>query len=177
MEERFNLDEKIRKVPDFPKPGILFYDITSVLTDPEAFRFCLRRMNEIYRATAIDAVVAVESRGFLFGAPFAAAREVPLVLARKPGKLPGRTVSQSFALEYGNDTIEVQSDDLRDVRSALIVDDLVATGGTLGAVASIVQRSGANVAGIFSVIGLSFLDYRSKIGPFEVTTLIEYGSE
>ncbi|MEA3488888.1 MAG: adenine phosphoribosyltransferase [Candidatus Omnitrophota bacterium] len=172
-----DLDKVIRKVPDFPKPGILFYDITSIFADPEAFRSVLERMDDIYKNTEIDGVIAIESRGFLLGAPFALKRSLPLVLARKSGKLPGDTVQQAYSLEYGKETLEIHTADLTPGRKWLIVDDLIATGGTLEAVAIMVEKQGAEVAGIFSIIGLSFLDYMKKIEKYKPTTLINYEGE
>jgi len=173
----FNLDEAIRKVPDFPKPGILFYDITGVLVNPEAFGYCIDRMLERYRNVQLDGVVAIDARGFLFAAPFARERKLPIVLARKGGKLPGKKVKKSFQLEYGEDEVEMHEEDLATVRRVLLVDDLIATGGTLRAAADLVEESGGTVVEIFSVIGLPFLDYGGTLGDIPVTTLIEYHGE
>lgn len=172
-----DLDKVIRKVPDFPKPGILFYDVTSIFTDPEAFKFVLDRMDELYKKTEIDGVIAIESRGFLLGAPFALKRGLPLVLARKKGKLPGDIVQHSYSLEYGEATLEIHKSDLTPGKKWLIVDDLIATGGTLEAVARMVEMQKAEVAGIFSIIGLTFLDYMDKIKRYNPITLINYGKE
>lgn len=177
MMDSFDLDTVIRKVRDFPREGILFYDITSVLADPQAFEFCLRRMEAIYPAGSIDAVAAVEARGFLFGAPFALRRRIPLVLVRKKGKLPGATFSRSFELEYGTDTVEMQKVDLEQPRRVLLVDDLVATGGTLRAAADIIRGAGSSIAGVFCVIGLPFLHYERVLDGLSVQTLIDYESE
>lgn len=172
-----DLDKIIRKVKDFPKPGILFYDVTSIFTNPEAFRHVVDRMLEIYRGENIDGVIAIESRGFLLGSCFALERELPLVLARKKGKLPGKTVTESYALEYGSATLEIHCADLPAGRRWLVIDDLIATGGTLDAVAKMVERQGSQVAGIFGVIGLPFLNYKSKIGKYNPQTLIDYKGE
>lgn len=177
MSVSFDLDASIRKVPDFPKPGILFYDITSVLLDPVAFEHCITQMHERYRGLDLDAVIAVESRGFLFATPFARARGLPVILARKPGKLPGATYRKSYELEYGSDSVEIQRSDLRAGQRVLIVDDLVATGGTLKAIAQIVESVEATVAGVFCVVGLPFLSYAEKLAPLRVDTLIEYHGE
>lgn len=177
MNTEYDLDAAIRKVPDFPKPGVLFYDITSVLMQPRAFDYCITRMLDAYAETPIDAVVAVESRGFLFATPFARERGLPVVLARKKGKLPGATYSREYELEYGTDTVEMHQADLAPGMRCLIVDDLVATGGTLRAVATIIQEVGASVSGIFCVIGLPFLDYASLLGGLPTTTLIDYHGE
>ena len=172
-----DLDKAIRKIPDFPKPGILFYDITSIFTNPEAFSYVVDRMIEKYSDTTVDGVVAIESRGFLLGAAFALAKKVPLVLARKKGKLPGKTIQESYALEYGEATLEIHVEDLTPGKNWLIIDDLIATGGTLEAVAKMIERQNATVAGIFSIIGLPFLNYREKISGYNPVTLIDFQSE
>lgn len=172
-----NLDNAIRKIPDFPKPGILFYDITSVFTNPEAFKYVLEEMETIYENTEIDGVIAIESRGFLLGSPFALKRSLPLVLARKKGKLPGDTIEQLYSLEYGEAILEIHKSDLIPGKKWLIVDDLIATGGTLEAVAKMVELQKAEIAGIFSIIGLPFLNYMEKIERYDPQTLINYQSE
>jgi len=172
-----NLDNAIRKVKDFPKPGILFYDVTSIFTRPAAFQYVLDEMNELYKDTRIDGVVAIESRGFIVGAPFALKRSLPLVLARKKGKLPGDIIGQSYSLEYGEATLEIHKSDLTPGKNWLIVDDLIATGGTLEAVAKMIESQKASVAGIFSIIGLPFLNYMDKIKQYNPKTLIDYQSE
>ena len=172
-----DLDKAIRKVKDFPKPGILFYDITSIFTDPEAYRFVINRMLETHPGGDIDGVIAIESRGFLIASCFALERKLPLVLARKKGKLPGKTITESYSLEYGQATLEIQVDDLTPGKRWLVIDDLIATGGTLQAVAKMVERHGATVAGIFGIIGLPFLGYEEKIGRYRPRTLIQYHGE
>jgi adenine phosphoribosyltransferase len=172
-----DLDNVIRKVPDFPKPGILFYDITSIFTNPAAFRYCVEQMITLYSSKHIDGVIAIESRGFLMGACYAEKTGVPLVLARKKGKLPGKTIEQSYDLEYGSATLEIQEADLPPKKQWLIIDDLIATGGTLQAVAAMVEKSGSDVAGIFSIIGLPFLNYHDRIGKYNPITLIDYHGE
>jgi adenine phosphoribosyltransferase len=175
--DAFNLDDAIRKVPDFPKPGILFYDITSVLADPDAFRHCIQSMLRIYRGERLDAVAAIESRGFVFAAPFCERLGLPLLLVRKKGKLPGATRSRKYALEYGEAEIEMHVDDIPVGGRVLIVDDLIATGGTVRATADLLLDGGAEPIGVFAVIGLPFLDYRSSLGDLPVRTLIEYFGE
>jgi len=172
-----NLDSAIRKVKDFPKPGILFYDVTSIFTCHGAFQYVLDEMNELYKDTRIDGVVAIESRGFIVGAPFALKRSLPLVLARKKGKLPGDIIGQSYSLEYGEATLEIHKSDLTPGKNWLIVDDLIATGGTLEAVAKMIESQKASVAGIFSIIGLPFLNYMDKIKRYNPKTLINYQGE
>jgi len=177
MSAGFNLDDAIRKVPDFPKPGILFYDITSVLTKPDAFRYCIDSMVRLYKGAKIDAVAAIESRGFLFAAPLADRLGIPLILVRKKGKLPGQTIRKSYSLEYGTAEIEIHKADIPEGGRVLLVDDLVATGGTLRAAADILIEGGATPVGVFSVIGLPFLHYDTILAGLEVKTLIEYFGE
>jgi len=172
-----NLDSVIRKVPDFPKPGILFYDITSVFMNPEAMEFTTKRMLEEFENDKIDAVIAVESRGFVMGSIFAKEKKIPMILARKKGKLPGETIEESYELEYGSATLEIHKADIEAGKNYLIIDDLIATGGTLEAVAKMVERSGSNVAGIFSIIALPFLGFSNKIGKYKTVVLQEYHGE
>ncbi len=172
-----DLDKVIRKVPNFPKPGILFYDVTSIFTTPSAFQYVVDKMIKTYSSTDVDGVIAIESRGFLLGACFAYKRGVPLVLARKKGKLPGETIEQSYALEYGEATLQIHKADLLPGKKWLIIDDLIATGGTLEAVASMIERCNASVAGIFSIIGLPFLNYMNRVGKYKPVTLVDYHGE
>jgi len=172
-----DLDKAIRKVQDFPKPGILFYDITSIFTNPDAYRYTVDRMIAQYANDKIDGVIAIESRGFLLGSCFAYNKGIPLVLARKKGKLPGKTISQSYDLEYGSATLEIHEADITAGKRYLIIDDLIATGGTLAAVAKMVESAGAQVTGIFSIIGLPFLGYKKVIGKYNPVTLIDYDCE
>lgn len=178
MEDNKILDEAIRRVPDFPKKGILFYDITSVLTSPKAFRWCIEKMMEIYAPKAesggIDAVASVESRGFLFAAPVAERLGLPLVLVRKKGKLPGEVYRASYDLEYGSAEIEVHKADVKAGRKFLLIDDLIATGGTLTAGKSLLKMGGAEATEIFGVIGLPDLKFRDALAPTNVTTLIDF---
>ncbi|MFP4384169.1 MAG: adenine phosphoribosyltransferase [Spirochaetia bacterium] len=173
----FNLDATIRKVADFPKPGILFYDITGIVSNPEAFAYCIDRMLGLYSDKNIEAVAAIDSRGFLFAAPFAHKLGLPIILVRKNGKLPGETYKQSYMLEYGEDAIEIKKDDLDQKRRILVVDDLIATGGTLKATIDIIESAGSSVAGVFAVIGLPFLNYQKTLKDVPVNTLIEYHGE
>jgi adenine phosphoribosyltransferase len=171
----FDLDRAIRKVPDFPKPGILFYDITSILTSPPAFGYCLDQARAFCENA--DALAAVEARGFLFAAPVAHRLQLPLILVRKKGKLPGDTYRASFTLEYGEDEIEVHKADVRPGQRIVLVDDLIATGGTIKAAADLFRAAGAEVAGIFAVVGLPFLGYERILRDYEVRTLIQYHGE
>ena len=177
MTKNFNLDDYIRKVPDFPKKGILFYDITSILARPEAFQFCIESMVDIYEDKRIDAVAAIEARGFLFAAPFAARMGIPLIPIRKKGKLPGITLSKKYDLEYAQAEIEVHKEDVPAGKRILLVDDLIATGGTLNAARALLSAGGAEVPEIFGVLGLPFLNYEKILAPTPVTTLINYQGE
>ena len=171
------LDKNIRRIPDFPKPGVLFYDITSVLVNPESFKYVLDQMVSIYKDKKIDAVAGVESRGFIFAAPFAEKLGIPLILIRKKGKLPGDTYECSYSLEYGTATVEVHKADIKKGQNILVVDDLIATGGTLAAAKNLIEQGGAEVTDFFGVIGLPFLNYQKVLGNCNVTTLINYDSE
>jgi len=177
MESSFNLDKYIRKIPDFPKRGILFYDITSILSHPEAFQFCIESMVDIYQNQSIDAVACIEARGFLFAAPFAVRMGIPLIPIRKKGKLPGITLSKRYDLEYTQAEIEVHREDVPPGKRILLIDDLVATGGTLNAAKALLNAGGAEVPAIFGIVGLTFLNYDKALAPTPVTTLINYSGE
>ena len=161
----------IREVPDFPKPGIRFRDITPLLHDPAAFAESIRRLAACV-ATPPEAVVAIESRGFLFGVGLALAWRVPLVPARKFGKLPGRTVSETYALEYGEDTLELHADALAPAQRVVIVDDLLATGGTAAAVVRLVEQLGARVVAVLFLIELRGLAGRARLDGHDVNALL-----
>jgi len=173
----FNLDDYIRKVPDFPKKGVLFYDLTSIIINPAAFQFCIDSIVALYKDKLIDAVAAIEARGFLFAAPFAVSMKIPLVIIRKKGKLPGVTISKKYDLEYGQAEIEVQRDDIPAGKQVLLLDDLIATGGTLNAARALLTEGGAHVPEIFGIVGLPFLNYEKALAPTPVTTLIQYHGE
>ena len=171
------LDKVVGRVPDFPKHGVLFYDITGVLRHPDAFKYCIDRMVEIYKDKKIDAVAGIESRGFIFAAPFAERVGVPLILIRKKGKLPGKTYNCKYSLEYAQAEIEVHVTDIQKGQNILLVDDLIATGGTLRAANNLIEQGGAKVTDVFGVIGLPFLGYEKVLDPIKATTLINYNSE
>lgn len=171
-------DKAIRRVKDFPKPGISFYDITSILTDPAAFEYSLNVMERWINELNVDTLMAVEARGFIFAAPLARKRSLPLVLARKKGKLPGETWCQEYSLEYGTDTVCVHKADIAKGSRILLVDDLIATGGTLKAVSRIVtEKADANLAGYAAVIGLPFLGYEKLLSDAPIRTIINYSGE
>ena len=167
-----DLKEHIREIPDFPTPGILFRDITPLLGHPEAFRFAVDRLAERFASEPFDAVVAIESRGFVFAAPLAYRLGVPLAPVRKQGKLPFDTHSVTYALEYGSDSLEVHVDAIGEGSRALIVDDLLATGGTAAATVRLVERSGAAVAGLAFVIELTELRGRDALSGYRVESLV-----
>lgn len=177
MQTPISLDDAIRKIPDFPKPGILFYDITGILINPPVFKHCIDTMVEMYKNKHIDAVAAIESRGFVFAAPFAERMGIPLILIRKKGKLPGRTYSCKYKLEYGEAELEVQVADVKKGQTVLVLDDLIATGGTFKAAKTILEAGGAHVKEFFGVVGLPFLNYKEILDPTPVRTLVEYNVE
>ena len=169
-----DLKEFIRDIPDFPKPGILFRDITPLLASPDAFRETVRRMAEPYRRRKIDAIVAAEARGFIFAAPLALELNAGFVPVRKPGKLPARTHSFRYELEYGSDTLEMHVDGVRAGQQVLFVDDLLATGGTVGACCKLLEHTGATIAGCVFAIELAALAGAKAIAPHEVYSIIRY---
>ena len=171
------LDSVIRRVPDFPKPGVLFYDITSILADPDSFRLVIDAMEQRYHNEEFDAVAAIEARGFVFAAPFAVRRRLPLILIRKAGKLPGETISQKISLEYGEDELHVHTGDVPRGGRVLLVDDLIATGGTLSGAVALIRKAGGRVSDLFGVVGLPFLGHAAKLPGLDVTTLVDYQGE
>jgi adenine phosphoribosyltransferase len=164
----------IRDVPDFPKPGIIFKDITPLLARPDAFRIAIDGLAGIAESLQPDAIVAIESRGFWFGAPLAVRLHVPFIPVRKPGKLPAATIREQYALEYGTDSLEMHEDALPAGARTLIVDDVLATGGTAAAVASLVRRAGGVTVGAVFLIELSALGGRAKLGDLTPHALLTY---
>jgi len=164
----------IRDVPDFPKPGIMFKDIAPVLEHPAALQEAVDLLAADAREKGAEAIVGIESRGFVFGAPIALALGVPFVMARKLGKLPYDRISEEYALEYGTNTVEMHADSIRPGQRAYIIDDLLATGGTAAAGARLVERLGGQVAGFGFMVELSFLDGRSALRGYPICALIEY---
>jgi adenine phosphoribosyltransferase len=164
----------IRDVPDFPKPGILFRDITPLLADPRAFRAVIDQLAARVSKHGADGIVAIESRGFLFGAVLAAVLDLPLQLVRKPGKLPFKTVSMAYQLEYGSDQVEMHVDAIEAGKAYAVVDDLIATGGTAAAAADLVELRRGKVACCAFVIELEFLCGRERLGQRPVETLLTY---
>jgi len=170
------IERLIRDVPDFPKPGIVFKDITPILSDPTAMGLIYEAMAAPYigEHQRIDRVLGIESRGFIFGTPLAQRLEVGFAPVRKPGKLPWKTVSQSYALEYGEDTLELHEDAVHEGERVVVVDDLLATGGTLHAACLLVEQLGAEVAGCSVLIELAFLGGRKKLGERPIHSLVAY---
>jgi adenine phosphoribosyltransferase len=164
----------IKDVPDFPKPGIVFKDITPLLASPRAFRAAVDALAERVAGQRADGLLAIESRGFIFGAALAQTLALPLQLVRKRGKLPRKSISMRYELEYGFDHLEVHEDAIEPGRRYLIVDDVIATGGTAAAVAQLVEAQRATVAACVVLIELSFLNGRAKLGDVPVVSLITY---
>ena len=164
----------IRSVPDFPVEGILFYDITTMLKDPEAFRESVDQLVNYYQETAVDVVVGVESRGFIFGAPLAYKLGVGFVPVRKPGKLPAEKLAESYELEYGTNTLEIHKDAIQQGQKVLVVDDLLATSGTAKATCNLVEKLGGQVVGVAFVIELNFLKGREQLKGYDVFSLLSY---
>ncbi|MCP4582443.1 MAG: adenine phosphoribosyltransferase [candidate division Zixibacteria bacterium] len=171
------LKQKIRNVPDFPKKGIVFRDITTLVQDGPAFKAVNDHLHDRYKDKNLDAVLGIESRGFIFGGALADRLGIGFIPARKPGKLPAETISESYDLEYGQATLEIHKDSITKGMKVLVVDDLLATGGTLEATAKLVERLGGEVAEIWVMIELSFLGGMSKIAKFPYFSLIQYDSE
>ncbi|CAN5852090.1 adenine phosphoribosyltransferase [soil metagenome] len=164
----------IREVPDFPKPGIRFYDITTLLKEPEPFRAVIDRMAEQIGDTKVDVVVGMESRGFIFSAPLAYKLGAGFVPVRKLGKLPAETIEVEYELEYGTATLEIHSDAIAKGQRVLIVDDLLATGGTVMGTIELVRRLGGEVAGLSFMVELTALQGRDRLGEFEIHALLSY---
>ncbi|MBM3802144.1 MAG: adenine phosphoribosyltransferase [Acidimicrobiia bacterium] len=166
----------IRNVPDFPKKGILFYDITTLLKNAAALKEVIDQLSSRFRAQKIDLVVGVESRGFIFAPALACDLGAGFVPVRKPGKLPAETIKVTYDLEYGTDTLEMHRDAIRAGQRVLIVDDLLATGGTAAAVTQLVQQLGGEVAGLAFLVELDFLNGRKRLDGYDVFSLIRYQS-
>ena len=169
-----DLKPHIREIPDFPVKGILFRDITPLMQAPEAFRHVIDRFAEQYEDAGIDVILGIEARGFLIGAPLAYRMRRPFVPVRKEGKLPYETHSVRYALEYGQEVVEVHTDAISHGQRALILDDLVATGGTMAAGAKLVESMGGVVAGLAAVIELLDLDGRERLSGYGLFSLVQY---
>ncbi len=169
-----HLKEIIREVPDFPKPGILFYDITTLLKDAAGFKSVIDALQAHYRNTRVDLVLGIEARGFIFAPALAYALGAGFIPVRKPNKLPAKTVRETYQLEYGTDSLEVHADAIQPGQNVLIVDDLLATGGTAAAVGRLVEKLGGKVAGFGFVVELDFLHGREKLPGYDVFSLLQY---
>ena len=177
MESKNSVDsiaDRIRDVPDFPKKGILFKDITPVLSDIDTLRASIKEMAAPFMDLEIDVVVGIESRGFIFGAPIADVLDCSFVPVRKPGKLPWKTESVSYELEYGTDALEIHEDAITEGQNVLIVDDLLATGGTAEATCKLVSKLGGNIKGLSVLIELEALNGRKRLNPYNVHSLVQY---
>ena len=173
MNTGIDLKKYVRGVPDFPKPGILFRDITPLLLSPEAFKETIKQMAVQWKGR-VDMIAALDARGFIFGAALALNLGLPLVIVRKKGKLPGKTIGVSYGLEYGKDSIEICADTLPSMGHVLVVDDLLATGGTAKAACDLLERAGLSVAGCAFVIELADLPGRKVLVDRDVTSLLAY---
>ncbi|MCB0191422.1 MAG: adenine phosphoribosyltransferase [Anaerolineae bacterium] len=169
-----DLASTIRSVPDFPIEGILFYDITTMLKNPAALKESIDQLTQHYQNKKIDVVAGIESRGFIFGMPLAYQLGVGFIPIRKPGKLPAETVAESYDLEYGSNTLEIHVDAVEKGQKVLVVDDLLATGGTAAATCNLIEKLGGEVAGLAFIIELSFLQGRDKIKNYDIFSLLTY---
>jgi adenine phosphoribosyltransferase len=175
MPEKMNLKDHIRSIPDFPKPGILFYDISTLLANARAWHETIERIAEALRPHKPDVLAGIESRGFLLAAPLALALGTGFVMLRKQGKLPGITVRHTYALEYGTDTIEIQGDAIEKGKRVVLVDDLLATGGTMAAAVTLLEQVGAIVPVAACIVELTFLQGRKRL-QVPVEALLQYDS-
>jgi len=171
------LKKYIRSVPDFPKPGVNFYDLTTLFADPVGFKTALDKMEEFVRSRKTQKILGIESRGFIIGAALADRMKLPFIVARKKGKLPYKTISEDYALEYGTASLEIHADAVSPGERVVIVDDLIATGGTLVAACKLIERLRGEVAGISCIIGLVFFPFAEKLADYDVNYLISYDSE
>jgi adenine phosphoribosyltransferase len=169
-----HLKQLIREVPDFPKPGILFYDITTLLKNGPGFRDVIDALKQHYQGSGVDTVIGIEARGFIFAPALAYALGAGFVPLRKPKKLPSDRVSVSYALEYGTDSLEIHRDAIEPGHRVLIVDDLLATGGTAAAAVKLVEQVGGKIAGAGFVVELTFLNGRGKLAGYDVFSLLQY---
>jgi len=168
------LDKYVRTIPDFPKPGIMFRDVTSILEDAEGFKLAIDSLLALIDKDEVDVIAGTEARGFVFGAPIAYALGKPFVLVRKKGKLPGRTVSATYDLEYGSATVEMHEDSIKPGQRVVIVDDLIATGGTIAAAAELIEKLGGKVAKMIFVIELAGLKGRERLSKYDVEAVLTY---
>ena len=169
-----DLKQHIRSVPDFPKPGILFYDITTLLRDPSGLKVTIDRLSSPYAGKGIDVVIGIESRGFILGAPVAERIGAGFVPIRKPGKLPAKALKETYDLEYGQDALEIHADAIEKGQRVLIVDDVLATGGTAAAAVGLVKSLGGDLHGLAFLIELLFLNGKTKLKGQEIYSVLQY---
>jgi len=169
-----DLKEKIRVIPDFPQPGISFKDITTLLRDGEALRETVKRLAEHFKGTEVDMILGVESRGFILGAPLAYEMGLGFTLIRKPGKLPGQVLSVEYDLEYGTDSLEIHADAFPPGTRVLVVDDLLATGGTIAAAIELIKKLSGQVVGLAFLIELAYLNGRERLSEYDIVSLVQY---
>src|SRR5918993_3836584 len=174
LDSEQRLKRLIRDIPDFPKPGIMFRDITPLLADPSGLALSVELLANPFRGKNVDLVVGAESRGFIFGTAVACCLSAGFVLVRKPGKLPHKKVSMTYDLEYGTDTLEMHEDSIVRGQRVLIVDDLLATGGTMKACADLVEQIGGNIVGVAVLTELAALGGRAKVEPYKVHAVLQY---
>ena len=167
----------IRNVKDFPKPGIMFRDITTLLKNPEAFDFTLSKLLEFTKGKQVTKVVGIESRGFIFGSLLAHKLNCGFIPVRKPGKLPAEKVSISYSLEYGEDKLEMHKDAIQPGDKVLVHDDLLATGGTMNAVCQLIEKLGGEIVQVSFIVELSFLKGRDKLKPYDARSIVDYENE
>lgn len=172
-----SLKASIRDIPDYPKPGIVFKDITTLLKDKHAFRLAQQALQDQYRNASPDLIAAIEARGFIFGGALASALGCGFIPMRKPGKLPWTTLSESYALEYGTDSLHMHDDAVLRGQRVVLIDDLLATGGTLSAATKLIEQAGGIVSGVGVVVELAFLEGRHRLKDYDVYSVISYGSE
>ncbi len=168
------LEDYVRSIPDFPEPGIIFRDITTVLQDADGFHLAIDELLKLLEGVDFDVVVGAESRGFIFGAPLAYALGKPFVLVRKKGKLPCETIEQSYELEYGSATVEMHTDAIQKGQKVVVVDDLIATGGTIKASIDLVEKLGGVVKKVIFLMELAGLEGRKKLAGYDVDAVIKY---
>ena len=172
-----DLTTVIRTVPNWPKPGIMFRDITTLIANPQAFRYCITTLKEQYQNKGITKIAGIESRGFIFGAALANEMNLPFILIRKKGKLPPPVIAQEYQLEYGTDKIEIQPDAIKPNDTILIIDDLLATGGTMHAAWHLVEKVGGTIAGCAFIINLPDLKGTEKLKKYDQFWLVEFAGE
>lgn len=169
-----DLKDKIRVIPDFPEKGIRFKDITTLLQDGEAFNYTINMFTKAMEALDFDLIVGPESRGFIFGTPLAYTTKTGFVPVRKPGKLPAETIKHQYQLEYGSDSLEIHKDAIKPGQKVVIVDDLLATGGTISSTIDLVEQLGGEIVGLFFLIELTYLNGRKNLSKYNVKSLVQY---